>query len=225
MSTFPHLSRVISGSHGYGAEQIIEADINWKLAIDTFGENYHFNVLHRDSLAHEIHGNLQTHDVYGQNYRMVFAGVDGFAYAKDMPVAEWPYRWVTLHVYFLYPNTIFLVDPVGIDILRMYPDPDNTGKSRTHHTFYPQPELLEQRRQQEQAAGIDNTGLPVENRFVGFNQIVVNEDYAAAAATQKSARAGTHSHFFFGRNEPALHHYHNAHRKGLGLQLLPLEEA
>ena len=27
-------------------DQVIRADINWKLAIDTFGENYHFDVLH-----------------------------------------------------------------------------------------------------------------------------------------------------------------------------------
>ena len=31
----------------YGTSQVLHAKINWKLAIDTFGENYHFDVLHR----------------------------------------------------------------------------------------------------------------------------------------------------------------------------------
>ena len=31
----------------FAEEQVIEASINWKLAIDTFGENYHFDVLHK----------------------------------------------------------------------------------------------------------------------------------------------------------------------------------
>ena len=59
--------------HLYGETQNLDAAINWKLAIDTFGENYHFDVLHRDSLAQSLKGNLQTHDVYGLNYRMLFA--------------------------------------------------------------------------------------------------------------------------------------------------------
>ena len=31
-------------------------------------------------------------------------------------------------------------------------------------------------------------------------------------------------HVVFGRNEPALHHYHNTYRAALGMDLLPLLE-
>jgi len=203
----------------YSEHQVLDADINWKLAIDTFGENYHFDVLHKDSLAPEIHGNLQTSDIFDRNYRMVFATRLGFKYVEDnkMPQAEWPYRFITLNVYFLYPNVILLVDGSGVDLLRMYPDPVDPGKSKTWHTSYTHPLAL---KGQEEARA---RGEEVESRLVGFNRIVVDEDYMMAAGTQRGASSGAQTHYLFGQNEPALHHYHNMHRAGLGLP--PLEAA
>ena len=40
--------------------------------------------------------------------------------------------------------------------------------------------------------------------------------------TQKSAETGIVKEFIFGRNEPALHHYHNTFREALNLP--PLEK-
>ena len=205
-------------SHAFHSSQVIEADINWKLAIDTFGENYHFDILHRDTLAADIYGNLQTSDVFEKNYRMVFANKGGFQYVREhqLPIEEWPFRWITLGVYFLYPNVILLVDPAGLDLLRMYPVPSNPAKSRTYHSYYRNPEF---------AARIAAGEIQEEeSRFTGFNRIVVDEDYASAATVQANADSGAQTHFTFGRNEPALHHYHNAHRRGLGLPELELIE-
>ncbi|MDG1924962.1 MAG: aromatic ring-hydroxylating dioxygenase subunit alpha [Pseudomonadales bacterium] len=195
--------------HPFRETQVIEADLNWKLAIDTFGENYHFNVLHRTSLATDIIGNLQTHDIFDRHYRMVFASKAGFEHvlAEAMPVENWPYRQLTLNVYFLFPNVIFLVDPAGIDVLRMYPAGNAPGRSRTHHSYYPQPDLAE---------------MITESRFPGFNKIIVEEDYWAATSIQRNADAGVQTHGLFGRNEPALHHYHRVHRDALGLPALTI---
>ena len=208
-------------SHSYGASQTIHADINWKLAVDTFGENYHFDVLHRNTLASDIRGNLQTHDTFGLNYRMVFALVQRFEEfgelgknGKAPDANEWPFRSMTLSVYFVYPNTIFLVDPGAVDIVRIFPDGDNPRRSYTAHSFY----VTEKARQLF-------AGHRFEERFDGFNAVVQKEDYAMAASTQRCADAGIQSHVLFGRNEPALLHYHNAHRKGLGRELLTVEAA
>ncbi|MGH1492696.1 MAG: aromatic ring-hydroxylating oxygenase subunit alpha, partial [Acidimicrobiales bacterium] len=35
---------------------------NWKLAMDTFGETYHFSSLHKDTLINSFHGNVQCYD-------------------------------------------------------------------------------------------------------------------------------------------------------------------
>ena len=199
----------------YGTSQVLHAKINWKLAIDTFGENYHFDVLHRESLSKDIRGNLQTHDTFGANYRMVFAYNHFPEIAQAVPDPnEWPFRMMTLSVYFIYPNTIFLVDPHAVDILRIFPDPEDPAKSTTAHSYYVLPEVK---------AYFEDPEHPerrYEDRFENFNHIIVNEDYKMAESTQRCAVAGIQSHILFGRNEPALLHYHNAHRRGLGRPLL-----
>ena len=205
--------------HSYAASQVLPAEANWKLALDTFGENYHFDVLHRDSLAKDIRGNLQTHDVFGRNYRMVFAQTRGFeefgrAFAT---LREWPFRLATLSVYFIYPNAILLVDPYAVDVLRMFPDGDDPRRSRTAHSFYVPPNVK---------AYYEDPEFPERDyaeRFAGFNHVVQREDYAMAESVQRTANAGIQRHVLFGRNEPALLHYHNAHRQGLGRPLLAPE--
>lgn len=206
--------------HEFRDEQTIEADINWKLAIDTFGENYHFDVLHKETLASDIYGNLQTSDAFGDNYRMCFINKPGMKYVRDndLSIDSWPFRWLTLSVYFLYPNTIVLVDPAGVDLLRMYPHPTDPAKSLTQHRFFAEPSMAERNRQRAENEG-DNTKV---SRFENFNRVVVEEDYLMGASTQKCASSGAQTHYTFGRNEPALRHYHNAHRRGLGLPELEL---
>ena len=210
-------------SHPYVEEQTLEANINWKLAIDTFGENYHFDFLHKGTLAPQIYGNLQTSQAFDNNYRMVFASKTNFdQIVEHMPEEEWPYRYMTLNVYFIYPNTIFLVDAIGLDLLRMYPDPKDPGKSKTHHRYYANPEMVNYLEKQREETGENHEP---ESRFVGFNEIVVDEDYAMAELTQLGASSGAQTHYWFGRNEPALQHYHNVHRKGVGLPELEVIES
>ena len=51
--------------------------------------------------------------------------------------------------------------------------------------------------------------------------MIQQEDYVAAASSHAGARSGALTHFTFGRNEPALHHYHQTYREALNLP--PLE--
>ncbi len=64
--------------------------------------------------------------------------------------------------------------------------------------------------------------LPGENPYESFSAIVRDEDYVVAAASHKGLRSGAVQHLTFGKNEPALHHYHNTFREALGLKALPL---
>ena len=51
--------------------QVIDVRVNWKLAIDTYGENYHLNILHAKSVGKEVKANLQTCDSFKNNLRLV----------------------------------------------------------------------------------------------------------------------------------------------------------
>ena len=204
-------------SHIYTESHKIDAAVNWKLAIDTFGENYHFPILHKNTLDHDFQGNLQTHDIYGKNYRMVFAYKSFHHVMKEVPNRdEWPFRHITLTVYFIYPNVILLVDALGMDVLRIFPHENSTSQSRTVHTWYIEPNT--------RAYFVDHA-ISFREKFDGFNSLIEQEDYAMAATAQRNAQTGIQEEVVFGRNEPALHHYHNVHRLGLGRELLPLEVA
>ncbi len=198
--------------HRYVGSQKLAANINWKLAVDTFGENYHFDFLHRNSLAEFIHGNLQTSDHYGRNYRMVFANKT-IEQLHDLPQDEWNFRRTTLTVYFIYPNVIVVVGQFYLDLFRIVPDLNDPLKSVTYQSSYVDP---------------DNPPLgpvfgDVQNRTERLNSVLRDEDYATATSCQRGALSGAQTHVIFGRNEPALHHYHNTFREALGLEPLSLE--
>ena len=59
-------------------------------------------------------------------------------------------------------------------------------------------------------------------RMESFARVIEAEDYVAAASGHRGALSGAQEYMIFGRNEPALHHYHNTYREALGMEPLPL---
>ena len=60
--------------------------------------------------------------------------------------------------------------------------------------------------------------------YSAFGSVIRDEDYVVAASSHKGLKSGNINYLTFGRNEPALHHYHNTYREALGLQKLSLIE-
>ena len=87
--------------------------MNWKLAIDTFGETYHFGTLHRNSLAQDFYGNVQIYDTFERNHRMMLClkSIDAM---RDQPKVSWHVLGAALPVYYIFPN----VDHIPDDGLR-----------------------------------------------------------------------------------------------------------
>ena len=88
--------------------------------------------------------------------------------------------------------------------VRTYPDPEKPGRSISRIGFYASPESLE-----------ENVELAMDRARV-FGDVIRDEDYWVAEGSQASADAGLQDYVLFGRNEPALHHYHNTFREALG---------
>jgi nitrite reductase/ring-hydroxylating ferredoxin subunit len=185
-----------------------ETPMNWKLAIDTFGETYHFEKLHRDTLAPIFYGNVQAYHTYGRNHRMSLC-VRSIDMMRSMPENDWKVTLGVFPVYYLFPNIQVNIGANAVILVRVYPDGDNPDKSLSRISFYARSEAL--------AAAPEATAA-VPKRFA---EIIRDEDYVAAAASYRGARSGLVEHFLFGRNEPALHHYHKTYREALGLP--PLE--
>lgn len=185
-----------------------EMRMNWKLGIDTFGETYHFKVLHRNSLAANLYGNVQTYDTYGRNHRMglCFRSIDGL---RGVPKDEWHISQAMLPVYYLFPNVQVNVLQHSVVLVRIYPDPGDPARSVSRVSFYTRPAALEM--------------MPDLAMFLrqNFGHVIRDEDFQMAARQQIGADSGANEYVIFGRNEPALHHYHDTYREALGMP--PLE--
>lgn len=217
-----------AGKLVYAGESIIEMDLNWKLANDTFGETYHFQRLHKNTLGKLFHGDALSYQTFGQNHRFVFAnrGIDKL---RSMPESEWDTEGTANVLYFLFPNIQFNVSKHSVSLIKIYPDGKNPGRSITRVGHYYSEEAIAAANEQDaEVATRDNAYEYRENRLGSlaasqevFTSTIEQEDYLMGETTQKSAESGTIQHLTFGRNEPALHHYHNTFRAALNLP--PLE--
>lgn len=202
--------------HPVAGTQIIDARMNWKLVVDSYGEIYHLNILHTKTAAKEALGNLQRIDAFDNHLRMVVANQKFNVMRLFMPnMASWPYRQITSTTYFLYPNVIMMVDTFGVDMLRIFPLDDSPVKSRTIHTWYIHPNVEKH---------FKTNGLSYEDRMRTYRAAVADEDYAMGEDVQLNADMGIQSEILLGRNEGALQHFHNVRRSAMGRELLPVED-
>ena len=190
--------------------------MNWKLAIDTFGETYHFNVLHKDTLASDFYGNAQMYDTYERNHRMSLClrNIDNL---RPLPEEQWNVLQGALPVYYLFPNVQLIIGLAGPTLVRVYPDGPDPHNSYSEISFYLDPQLDSVELTDEQREAVSN----IQDRMRGFAEVIQMEDYVAAASSHQGILSGAQDYLTFGRNEPALHHYHNTYRSALGLP--PLE--
>ena len=195
----------------YLGNDTYEAACNWKLAMDTFGETYHFTTLHQNSLITQFHGNVQAYDTFGRNHRMLLVKrtIDSL---RDLPEDEWDITTAALPVYWLFPNVQLMPFAEVCVLLRAYPDADHPGRHTSRISFYARPDML------EDEAMSNALSYAVHQ----FGSVIRDEDYAASASQQATADSGRVEHVVFGHNEPALHHYHNTYRAALGMEPLPL---
>lgn len=181
----------------------LDAAINWKLAIDTFGETYHFDSLHRNTVATYFHSNVHAYDVFGRNHRMVFAGKT-FGSLVSAERSSWSYGTNTLTAYYLFPNTQLIVLPNHVDLFQVIPDRRDPQRSRTLYAYYP--------------SGENEAGMEHAQAFELTALIIQHEDYKVAETAQASfATSPPEAVALFGRNEPARHHYHPTYSRALDL--------
>ncbi len=110
---------------------------NWKVTLDTFRENYHFDYLHRNTLKDYAYGGVLTFDALGPHLRNCSA-IRSIDELRDRPEDTW--GEVTQHFsyqYQLFPNTSLTFDSRHIELWQILPTgPDS---SEVVHTAYMRP--------------------------------------------------------------------------------------
>lgn len=201
---------------------VYDTACNWKLAMDTFGETYHFTTLHSDTLALSFHGNVQCYDEQDHLHRMILCkrAIDEM---RHLPEEEWDITVAGLPVYWIFPNVILMPFEVGVFLVRAVPVAGAPGRHISKVDFYLRRSALEAAAVPG-GAGVDLTEL-ASNIATTFSEIIRDEDYVMGESQQVAADSGALGEVVFGRNEPALHHYHDTYRRFLGQAPNPLLES
>jgi phenylpropionate dioxygenase-like ring-hydroxylating dioxygenase large terminal subunit len=176
-------------------EKVLVTPINWKLAIDTFAENYHFATVHRDTFATIARSNCTVFDALGPHHRLVFP-LNNILDLENIPEAQWDPLQSLVVIYALFPNIVLSVTMTNGELFRVYPT-DEPGRSVTVHE--------------------NSTPLDLSDEFVAASAQAVydyahatvrDEDYRLVEGLQANLTSGVRDHLVFGRNEPGLQHRH-----------------
>lgn len=176
-------------------EKILDSPINWKLAVDTFSENYHFATVHRQTFATIARSNCTVFDSFGSHHRLIFP-LNSILELDNIPEDEWdPFQNMVV-IYALFPNIVLSVTIANGELFRIYPA-DKPGRSITVHQNSTPLDLSDE----SVAAGAQAV-------FDYAHATVHDEDYQLAARLQANLESGASDHLLFGRNEPGLQHRH-----------------
>ncbi len=193
-------------------EKVLEPAINWKLAVDTFSENYHFATVHRQTFATIARSNCTVYDSYGAHHRLIFP-LNTILELEDVPEEQWDPFHNMVVIYALFPNIVLSVTIANGELFRIYPG-DRPGKSITVHQNSTPLDVSEE----SVAAGAQAV-------FEYAHATVRDEDYRLAESLQANLESGARGHLVFGRNEPGLQHRHITWDQALADAPRPAETA
>jgi choline monooxygenase len=179
----------------YSEPHVHPVKANWKVTLDTYRENYHFDRLHKTTLYEYAYGGVLTFDAFGRHLRNATA-IRSIDALRDVPEEQW--GDVSEHFsyqYQLFPNTTLTFDSRHVELWQILPVDEAT--SEVLHTAYLRPGMSDEDR-----------GKAVDLAPWICKTVVDGEDFWVAGRTEPGIRQGLLDEVVFGRNELALAHLH-----------------
>ncbi len=158
-------------------EKVLDCPINWKLAIDTFAENYHFATVHKNTFATIARSNCTVFDSFGPHHRLVFP-LNGILDLENIPEEQWDPLQNMVVIYALFPNIVLSATIANGELFRVYPA-DVPGRSITVHQNSTPLDLSDESVAAGAAAVFDYAHATVRD-----------EDYALVAGLQANLESG-----------------------------------
>lgn len=186
----------------YFASQTMTPAINWKFGIDTFLESYHLPALHRATVATLIRGNIGAFQAFGDHCRLTMLRFSSSAWDVQ-PEAEWDVLSHILPIYRLFPNSVLVFQSDHLETWRMLPGATPACSTIEFALYCPEPPSNEKARNYWQK----NYDLAIRT--------VLEEDFALGEKMQRGFMSGVQEEVIYGRNEPALIHFHQRLRAAL----------
>jgi phenylpropionate dioxygenase-like ring-hydroxylating dioxygenase large terminal subunit len=177
----------------------IPGDANWKYALDTYGEGYHFASLHPNNIGITHLSDVAVFDAHGLHHRIAFP-TKAMAELASTPPESWPETDYN-GVHFLFPNTVIFMGSVEpgktfVQLFRLFPR--GVDALVCEFAVYAPGGVRDQSHRTEVEAAFDIT-----------ETVVRTEDYAQAAQSCANLRtAPSGFQVVLGANEVALQRLH-----------------
>jgi hypothetical protein len=208
----PELAQLELASAAPISSSELQAETNWKLALDTYGESYHFATLHASTIGKTHYSNVAVFDAFDQHWRINFPEKSLQALVH-LPEDEWPETEYG-GVHFLFPNSILVVgypEPGKgfLRLFRLFPGA-HPGTMSCRISAYALSDLSPSDYHAEPHSGKSDA-----------ESDVTREDYQTAVDSYRNlVHAPPGFRILYGRNEPALQAFHRSIAQVL---FLPLE--
>jgi phenylpropionate dioxygenase-like ring-hydroxylating dioxygenase large terminal subunit len=185
--------------------QTLAKDMNWKLVIDTFLETWHVATLHKETVGPIFQPNVNVYDAFGHNGRLIIPR-RSLMESKGRPESTWDLLTHSAIVYTLFPNALLVWQGDHLETWRSFPVGGATDRCIAEAAlFTPKP------------ADTDKSRRYWDRNMDLLMRTVDAEDFPVCLDIQRGLTAGAQTHITFGRNEPALGHYHRSLQAALGL--------
>lgn len=197
---------------------VLPVKSNWKYALDTYGEGYHFAALHKQTLAPYFRNDITVYDRYGRHHVVSFASRDMERYVR-LPEDQWGIGDEAGGIHYLFPNTIIFAGSVRpgaayYTTFRHFPG-EQPGETITYKTIYAPTGVNSPEYRKE-----------VEDAYDATAHVVETEDYVTAAEGWRNLTAlPAGSSVIYGRQEIALQNQHKALAEAIGMPLPKVAEA
>ena len=195
---------------GYGISSLryfgsrhTERSCNYKFIMDGFGESYHLKVLHKATIAPYYEGIAGLTDALGPVVRNIGVRSSVGKELEKSPVDQRFLRHATIQ-YMIPPNALLSHQVDHVQFWQIYPIGRDPGRCRVDlHLYWPPP--------------IDEEG----RRKAEFNldvlwEVTTTEDFPQSDRIYANLASGAIRELVFGRNEPALIHYHKEIARAAG---------
>jgi phenylpropionate dioxygenase-like ring-hydroxylating dioxygenase large terminal subunit len=200
----PELASYGFAGYSHFTTQTLAKDMNWKLVIDTFLETWHVVTLHKATIASIFQPNVNVFDAFGRNGRLIIPRRSLMENAKE-PEDRWDLLTHSAIVYTLFPNALLLWQGDHLETWRTFPVGGATTRCIAEAAlFAPEPAVTDKAKDHWQR----NMDL--------LMRTVDEEDFPVCLDIQRGFAAGAQTHITFGRNEPALAHYHRGIQEAVG---------
>jgi len=183
--------------------RVLQRRINWKLAVDTFLESYHIGALHYDTISPLYYTNRSTFDGFGHNLRWILPRRT-IGELRGLPEDQWDLIGQTIVVYLLFPSTVLVMAQDHLQTQHLFPAGNRVDETQMYVSLYtPEPALT------------DSARRHWDNNFDLTMATVEKQDFPVSEGIQLGFYSGAQDDIIFGRNEPALQHFHQAIKSAL----------